>query len=93
MPIRELMFIWTKSRMNKEAIFIEWIDCVKCRFLKPHVQKRAEDNWYEFQVFRFDDASVKEFNVEAVPMLIFRWDWLVSEILNEEQIVNLISNQ
>ena len=93
MPIREFMFIWTKSRMNKEAIFIEWIDCVKCRFLQPHVQKRAEDNWYEFQVFRFDDASVKEFNVEAVPMLIFRWDWVVCEILNEEQIVNLISNQ
>ena len=93
MPIREFMFIWAKSRMNKEAIFIEWIDCVKCRFLKPFAQARAEKNWYEFQVFRFDDASVKEFNVEAVPMLIFRWDWVVCEILNEEQIVNLISNQ
>ena len=93
MPIRELMFIWAKSRMDKEAIFIEWIDCVKCRFLKPHVEKRAEENGYNFQIFRFDDASVKEFNVEAVPMLIFRWDWVVSEILNEEQIVTLISNQ
>ena len=93
MFVPKFMFIWAKSRMDKEAIFIEWIDCVKCRFLKPHVEKRAEENWYTFQIFRFDDASVKEFNVEAVPMLIFRWDWVVSEILWEEQIVTLISNQ
>ena len=87
------MFIWTKSRMNKEAIFIEWIDCTKCRFLKPFAQSRAEDNGYEFQVVRFDDASVKEFDIQAVPMMILRIDGIVSEILSEENIVALISNQ
>ena len=93
MFIWEFMFIWTKSRMNKEAIFVEWIDCVKCRFLKPHVQKRAEENWYEFQNFRFDDASVKEFNIQAVPMLILKEDWVVKDIRDMDGIVALISNK
>lgn len=82
----------TKNQM-KEAIYIEWENCSKCMMMKPHVQKWCEENWYEFQVVRFDDTSVKEFNVQAVPMLVFRWDNLVTEILNEEQIVHLISNK
>lgn len=61
--------------------------------MKPHCQKRADDNWYTFQVFRFDDSSVKEFDVQAVPMLVLRLDWVVNDILGEEQIVALISNQ
>ena len=77
----------------KEAIFIEGESCSKCHMMKPHVKKRCEENWYEFQVVRFDDVSVKEFDIQAVPMLIFRWDWVVSEVLNEEQIVHLISNK
>ena len=81
-----------KNQM-KEAIYIEWENCSKCMMMKPHVQKWCEENWYEFQVVKFDDTSVKEFNVQAVPMLVFRWDGLVSEILNEEQIVHLISNK
>jgi hypothetical protein len=48
----------------KEAIFIEWDSCSKCMMMKPHAKKRAEDNWYEFQVFRFDDANVKEFQID-----------------------------
>ena len=82
-----------KYRVMKEAIFIEGEACSKCHMMKPHAEKRAEDNWYEFQTFRFDDASVEEFNVQAVPMLILKEDGEVKEILNEEWIVNLISNQ
>lgn len=77
----------------KEAIYIEWDACSKCYLMKPHVQKWSGENWYEFQSFRFDDASVKEFNVQAVPMLILRVDWNVEKVLNDEDIVNLISNQ
>ena len=93
MFIWESMFIWTKSRKMKEAIYIEWDACSKCYLMKPHVQKWSVENWYEFQSFRFDDASVKEFNVQAVPMLILRVDWNVEKVLNDEDIVNLISNQ
>lgn len=77
----------------KEAIFIEWDSCAKCYLMKPHCQKRAENNWYEFQAFRFDDASVSEFNIESVPMLVLREDWVVTQILNDDWIVNLISNK
>lgn len=96
-------YSWSKSDFReilihkyfkmKEAIFIEWDSCVKCHMMKPHAQKRAEDNWYEFQTFRFDDASVKEFDVQAVPMLVLREDWVVKKILDMDGIVNLISNK
>ena len=77
----------------KEAIYIEWESCSKCYLMKPHAKKRAEENWYEFQSFRFDDISVKEFDIQAVPMLILKEEWEVKQIYNEEWIVNLISNK
>ena len=76
-----------------EAIFIEWDSCSKCHMMKPHAQKRAEENWYEFQTFKFDDASVSEFNVQTVPMRVLREEWVVKEILDMDGIVNLISNK
>ena len=88
------MFISTKSRNNmKETIFIEGLDCSKCYLMKPHAQKRAEENGYEFQTFRFDDASVKEFNIQSVPMLILREDWVVKDILDMDGIVSLLSSK
>lgn len=81
----------TKNNM-KEAIYIEWESCSKCYMMKPHAKKRSEENWYEFQTFRFDDESVKEFDIQAVPMLVIREEWVVKDIYNEEGIVSLISN-
>ena len=75
----------------KEAIYIEGDFCSRCSFFKPFAQKRTDANWYEFQTFRFDEASVKEFNVQSVPMLILKEDWVVKEILDMDGIVNLIS--
>lgn len=93
MLIWTTMFISTKPRNNmKEAIFIEWDSCSKCYLMKPHAQKRAEANGYEFQTFRFDDTSVKEFDIQSVPMLILKEDWVVKEILDMDGIVNLLSS-
>lgn len=88
---REILI--SKYKQMNEAIFIEWEACSKCYLMKPHAQKRAEQNGYDFQNFKFDDASVKEFNVESVPMLILKEDWVVKKILDMDWIVNLISNQ
>lgn len=85
--------LYSKYFKMKEAIFIEGSDCSKCMMMKPHAQRYCEDNWYEFQTFRFDDASVSEFKVESVPMLVLREDWVVKEILDMDGIVNLISNK
>ncbi len=90
---REKIILKYKKYLMKEAIFIEWESCSKCHMMKPHAEKRAEKSWYEFQTFRFDDASVSEFNVESVPMLILKEDWVVTQILDMDGIVNLISNQ
>lgn len=61
--------------------------------MKPHVKKRAEENWYEFQNFLFSDVGVKEFQIESVPMLVLKENGEVIDILNEEGIVHLISNK
>ena len=90
---REKIILKYKKYLMKEAIFIEWDSCSKCYLMKPHAQKRANDNGYEFQTFRFDDTSVKEFNIQSVPMLILKEDWVVKEILDMDGIVALISNQ
>lgn len=82
----------TKNQM-KEAIYIEWESCSKCYMMKPHVKKWSEENWYEFQNFLFSDVGVKEFQIESVPMLVLKEDWIVKDILNEEGMVNLISNK
>lgn len=82
----------TKNKM-KEAIYVEWESCSKCMMMKPHAKKRCEENWYDFQVVRFDDKSVEVFDVQSVPMLVLKEDSNVTDILNEEGIVNLISKK
>lgn len=79
------------KKIMREAIYIEWDNCSKCMMMKPHVKKRAEENWYEFQNFAFSDVWVKEFQIESVPMLVLKEEGEVKEILNEEWIVNFIS--
>lgn len=76
----------------KEAIYIEWENCSKCYMMKPHIQKRCEENWYEFQAVKFDDVSVSEFDIQSVPMLVLRTE-MTQNILDEEGIVNLISKK
>lgn len=88
---REILY--SKYKLMNEAIYIEWESCSKCYMMKPHVQKWAEENGYELQVFRFDDANVKEFQIDSVPMLILKENGIVEWILKEENIVHLISNK
>ena len=90
--VKNPVYSVTKNQM-KEAIYIEWESCSKCMMMKPHVQKWSEENWYECQIVKFDDTSVKEFKIESVPMLVLKEDWVVKEILNEDWIVHLISNK
>lgn len=90
---RYLLYNKYQKKKMKEAIYIEWDSCSKCYLMKPHAQKRADANWYEFQVFRFDDTSVKEFDIQSVPMLIIKEGWVVNQILDMDGIVALISNQ
>ena len=90
--VENTVYTVTKNQM-KEAIYIEWENCSKCMMLKPHVQKRCEENWVSFQSVKFDDISVQEFDVQAVPMLVIREDGIVNQILNEEWIVHFISNK
>ena len=61
--------------------------------MKPHAKKWSEDNGYEFQNFLFSDVSLQEFDIQSVPMLILKEDWVVDQILDMDWIVSLISNK
>lgn len=88
--VKSPVYTVSKKIMN-EAIYIEWDNCSKCMMMKPHVKKRAEENWYDFQNFLFSDIAVETFKIESVPILVLRKDGEVIETLNEEWIVDLIS--
>lgn len=81
-----------KYTVMDEAIFIEWEDCSKCLMLKPHVQKRAEENWYKFEAYKFNEIKIDFYEIKSVPMLFLKGKNFM-RIFNEEWIVNLISNQ
>ena len=89
---RELLYSKYYKPM-KEAIYIMGNDCSKCHLLHPHVVERATVNGYSLQEFLFDDENVKEFQVESVPMLVLKTDWVVDQILDMDWIVHLISNK
>lgn len=88
-----LELLYSKYKPMKEAIYIMGNDCSKCHLMHPHVVERATKNGYSLQEFLFDDENVKEFQVESVPMLVLREDWVVTGILNYEEIVNFISKK
>lgn len=85
--------LYRKYYIMKEAIYIEGESCSKCHMMKPHVQKRCDENGYEFQCVKFDDVSVQEFQINSVPMLILKENWMLEWILDEDWIVHLISNK
>lgn len=85
-----LELLYTKYRSMKEAIYILGNDCSKCHLIKPHVVARATKNWIQLHEVLFDDDSVKEFKIESVPMLVLRENWEVTDILDEQWIINLV---
>ena len=51
----------------EKAIYYYSEDCVKCRFLEPHVEKRAEENWIKLEKRLY---TIAENEITSVPMLL-----------------------
>lgn len=75
--------------MKREVVYIYWEDCAKCHTLKPHVEKWAEKNKYNFQAVKYADSGME---ITSIPMMQVI-DEEGERILDYDGIVNLLSNQ
>lgn len=82
---RDLIF--NKYKM-KELTYIYWPDCAKCHQLRPHVEKRCSENWYNFVAMQYADSW---FEIASIPTAILEWD--KTEVLDFDGIVNLLSSK
>lgn len=73
----------------KEVVYIYGEDCSKCHQLRPHVEKRASENHYNFQAVKYAES---ELQVASIPILqvledgkesIYDFDWIVHLLSNK----------
>jgi len=75
--------------MSKEVVFIYGEDCSKCHQIRPHVEKWASNNGYNFQAVKYDES---ELQVASIPILQVIEDGKES-IYDFDGIVALLSNK
>ena len=68
----------------KECVLISTEDCIKCKFIKPHLEKWCNENWYKFREKKYSD---KMSDITSVPSAKI-WN---DVILNNEWILELIT--
>lgn len=75
--------------MKKEVVFIYGEDCSKCHQIRPHVEKWASENGYNFQAVKYGES---ELQVASVPLLqVMEGD--KESIYDFDEIVALLSNK
>lgn len=74
----------TKKYPMEEFILITTPDCVKCKFLKPHVEKWCKENWYTFKEMMYSKGMD---DITSVPCAMIGED----TILDYEWILSLIT--
>lgn len=82
----EFIDLLTKKYPMEEFVLITTPDCVKCRFLKPHVEKRCSENNYKFREMAYSDW-LKE--ISSVPSAMIWKD----TILDYDGILDLITKK
>lgn len=70
----------------KECVLVSTKDCVKCRYIKPNLEKRCNENWYKFKEMEYWPWMDE---VTSVPVAMIWTDVM----LNYEWIIELISNK
>ena len=75
--------------MKKEVVFIYGEDCSKCHQIRPHVERWASNNGYNFQAVKYAES---ELQVASIPILQVIEDGKES-IYDFDGIVSLLSNQ
>ena len=81
---RELLI--KKYKPMNELVLITTPDCSKCRFIKPSLENRCEENWYKFKEMEYWPWMDE---VTSVPCAMIGED----VILDFEWIVELITTK
>jgi len=68
--------------MKDIAQYIYGEDCSKCKFLEPHVEKRAEEMGIQLEKIPY--SEVKDMEITSIPMLLwdkaYDYDWIIALI-------------
>lgn len=75
----------TKNKM-KELVLVSTHDCVKCKYIKPHLENRCKENWYKFKEMEYGKWMDE---VTSVPCAMI-WN---DVIIDYDGIIELITNK
>lgn len=53
---------------------ISWVNCVRCKFIEPHLKFRAEKNGYTFEEKDINEASPEEIEWATQLPVIYFWE-------------------
>ena len=88
MPVWNFMSL--RENKMKEIVYIYWEDCSKCHQLRPHVEKWASDNGYNFQAVKYAESELQVASIPIVQLIengkesIYDFDWIVNLISNKK---------
>lgn len=83
--VENTVYTVTKNQM-KELVLITTKDCSKCKFIKPHLEKRCNENWYKFKEMEYWKGMDE---VTSVPCAMIGED----VILDYDALIELISDK
>ena len=83
--IEKPVYTVTKNNM-KECVLVTSADCVKCKFVKPHLEKWCKENWFKFKEMEYGPWMDE---VTSVPCAMIGDD----VILDNDGILELITNK
>lgn len=53
---------------------ISWVNCMRCKFIEPHLKARAEKNGYTFEEKDVNEASPEEIEWATQLPVIYFWE-------------------
>lgn len=53
---------------------ISWVNCVRCKFIEPHLKSRAEKNGYTFEEKDVNEATSEEIEWATQLPVIYFWE-------------------
>lgn len=80
---REKLVLKYNHYIMKDFILVTTPDCVKCKFIKPSVEKWCKENWYLFKETEYTEWMTE---ITSVPTAI-----IGEEVLDYEAILHLIT--
>lgn len=76
----------TKNQM-KECVLVSTESCSKCKFIKPHLEKRCNENWYKFKEMEYWPWMDEVTSVPCAMIgqdVILNYDWILELITTKQ---------